>query len=161
MRTTLSVTLAFGPLLLAGCSRPNAASKATASTPQAPIPAVTAPVESRVLPRILEVTGALAADEAADVAAERDGQIAAVRVERGTYVEKGAVLATLDEREAKAALDQARATLAWTSAEVDRYAELRRKPLRVDRDALAVGDIAHVERHDHRQSQALQAQDQS
>lgn len=117
--------LLSGTLLLAACSRPNAASKASAAVP--PIPAVTAPVENRVLPRILEVTGALAADESADVASERDGQVATVRVERGTYVEKGAVLATLDEREAKAQLDQARANLAWTSSEVERYAELRRK----------------------------------
>jgi membrane fusion protein (multidrug efflux system) len=127
MRTTISATLVSGILLLAGCSRPNAASKASASTPPPPIPAATASVESRVLPRILEVTGALAADEAADVAAERDGQIASVRVERGTYVEKGAVLATIDEREAKAQLDQARATLAWSKSEVERYSELRKK----------------------------------
>ena len=73
------------------------------------------------------MTGALAADESADVASERDGQVATVRVERGSFVDKGAVLATLDEREAKAQLDQARANLAWAKAEVERYAELRRK----------------------------------
>ncbi|HEY3348927.1 MAG TPA: efflux RND transporter periplasmic adaptor subunit [Thermoanaerobaculia bacterium] len=116
-----------GTLLLAACSRPNAASKAAGATAPASIAAVAAPVENRVLPRILEVTGALAADESADVASERDGNVASLRVERGTYVEKGAVLATLDEREAKAQLDQARANVAWTTSEVERYAELRRK----------------------------------
>jgi membrane fusion protein (multidrug efflux system) len=127
MRSKISAALVTGTLLLAGCSRPGPSSRAAASTAPPPIAAVTAPVESRVLPRILEVTGALAADESADVASERDGQVATVRVERGTYVEKGAVLATLDEREAKAQLDEARANLAWTSSEVVRYAELRRK----------------------------------
>jgi membrane fusion protein (multidrug efflux system) len=127
MRTKNAAPLVVGLLLLAGCSRSNSSSRASASTPSPPIAAVTAPVEDRVLPRILEVTGALAADESADVASERDGQVATVRVERGTYVEKGTVLATLDEREAKAQLDQARANLAWTSSEVERYAELRRR----------------------------------
>jgi membrane fusion protein (multidrug efflux system) len=121
------LSCATAAFLLAGCNRRDAASKAAASTAPPPIAAVTAPVENRVLPRVLEVTGALAADELADVAAERDGQVATVRVERGTYVEKGTVLATLDEREAKAQLDQARANLAWAKSEVERYAELRRR----------------------------------
>jgi membrane fusion protein (multidrug efflux system) len=127
MRTKAAALLVSGTILLAGCSRGSSSSKAAASVAPPPIAAVTVPVENRVLPRILEVTGALAADEAADVASERDGQVATVRVERGTFVEKGAVLATLDPREAKAQLDQARANLAWTSAEVERYAELRKK----------------------------------
>lgn len=118
---------ALGALAAAGCSR-NANGRATAAVAApAPISIRAAAVESRVLPRVLEVTGALTADESADVASERDGNVASVRVERGTYVEKGAVLATIDEREAKAQLDQARANLAWTKSEVERYAELRRK----------------------------------
>jgi membrane fusion protein (multidrug efflux system) len=118
---------ALGLLAAAGCSR-NASGRATAALPApAPISVRAAAVESRVLPRVLEVTGALTADESADVASERDGNVASVRVERGTYVEKGAVLATLDDREAKAQLDQARANLAWARSEVERYAELRRK----------------------------------
>ena len=127
MRTKLAVALATAPLLLAACARRDATSRAAASTAPPPIAAVAVPVEKRVLPRILEVTGALAADESADIASERDGQVATVRVERGTFVGKGAILATLDEREAKAQLDQARANLAWAKSEVERYAELRRK----------------------------------
>lgn len=126
MKTRHLLLLLSASALLAGCAKRGAATAAAGAAPP-PITAVTVPVESRVLPRILEVTGALAADESADVAAERDGQVATVRVERGTYVETGAVLATLDEREAKAQLDQARANLAWTTSEVERYAELRRK----------------------------------
>ncbi len=113
--------------LLSGCTR-GAKGRTTAAAPApAPIVVRAAGVESRVLPRILEVTGALTADESADVASERDGNVATVRVERGTFVEKGAILATLDDRDAKAQLDQARANLAWAEAEFTRYAELRQK----------------------------------
>ena len=119
--------IGLGVLAAAGCSRGANGHATAAVTAPAPISVRAAAAESRVLPRILEVTGTLAADELADVAAERDGQVATVRVERGTYVEKGTVLATIDEREAKAQLDQARANLAWAKAEVERYAELRRK----------------------------------
>jgi membrane fusion protein, multidrug efflux system len=118
----------FAGSVLGGCSRSAASEKTAAVSPTpAPIPVQAAPVESRVLPRILEVTGALNADESADVASERDGVVTGVRVERGSFVEKGAILATLDDREAKAQLDQARANLAWADAESARYAELRQK----------------------------------
>jgi membrane fusion protein (multidrug efflux system) len=118
---------ALAAFAAAGCSKGAGARAAAAGPTPAPIPVQGATVESRVLPRVLEVTGALTADESADIAAERDGQVASVRVERGTYVEKGTVLATLDDREAKAQLDQARASLAWADSESARYAELRQK----------------------------------
>jgi membrane fusion protein, multidrug efflux system len=118
---------ALAAFAAAGCSRSAGARAAAAGPTPAPIPVQGATVESRVLPRVLEVTGALTADESADIASERDGQVASVRVERGTYVEKGTVLATLDDREAKAQLDQARASLAWADSESARYAELRQK----------------------------------
>ena len=126
MKIRTALSLAAVAALLAGCANRDAA-KAAASEAPAPISIRAATVESRVLPRILEVTGALTADESADVASERDGNVASVRVERGTYVEKGAVLATLDDLEAKAHLDQARANLAWADSEFTRYAELRQK----------------------------------
>lgn len=124
--TLLAALLAAS--VLAGCSRSAVSEKtASASPTPAPIPVQAAPVESRVLPRILEVTGALNADESADIASERDGVVTGVRVERGSFVEKGEILATLDDREAKAQLDQARANLAWADSESARYAELRQK----------------------------------
>ena len=108
------------------CSRPGGAVAPT-QTPSEPIRVTAATVEQQLLPRTLAVTGALAADESADVAAERDGRVAGVLVERGSIVGKGAILARLDDREAKAALEQARANVAWAKAEVARYAELRQK----------------------------------
>ena len=115
--------------VVSGCSRAGGA--ATPAGPSRPAPepirVTAATVEQQLLPRTLAVTGALAADESADVAAERDGRLAGVFVERGSIVEKGAVLARLDDREAKATLEQARANVAWAKAEVARYAELRQK----------------------------------
>ena len=109
-----------------GCSKARGAAAQAAPTPE-PIRVTSAPVEQRTLPRTLAVTGALVADETADVASERDGRVARVRVERGSFVEKGAVLAELDDREAQATLGQAKANVAWAKAEVARYAELRQK----------------------------------
>jgi membrane fusion protein (multidrug efflux system) len=109
-----------------GCSRAGGAAAPRRAASE-PIRVTAATVEQRLLPRTLAVTGALAADESADVAAERDGRVAGVTVERGSLVEKGAVLARLDNREAKATLEQARANVAWARAEVARYAELRQK----------------------------------
>jgi membrane fusion protein (multidrug efflux system) len=126
-KVTPILAAALAVLAASGCSRGTGAHAAAAGPTPVPILVHGAPVLSRVLPRVLEVTGALTADEAADIAAERDGQVTSVSVERGSYVEKGAILATLDDREAKAQLDLARANLAWAKAEVERYAELRRR----------------------------------
>ncbi len=109
-----------------GCGRSRGVAAAVAASPE-PIRVIATTVEQRVLPHTLAVTGALVADENADVAAERDGRVARVFVERGSFVEKGAFLAILDDREAKATLEQAKANLAWANAEVTRYAELRKK----------------------------------
>jgi membrane fusion protein (multidrug efflux system) len=109
-----------------GCGRSRGVAAAAAASPE-PIRVTAAGIETRVLPHTLAVTGALVADENADVSAERDGRVARVFVERGSTVEKGAVLATLDDREAKATLEQAKANLAWARSEVARYAELRKK----------------------------------
>lgn len=92
-----------------------------------PIRVVTGVVESRTLPRSLEVTGALTADENVDVASERDGRVAEVRVERGSLVSKGTVLAVLDSVEARASLDEARSNQTWMQSEAQRYDELREK----------------------------------
>jgi membrane fusion protein (multidrug efflux system) len=127
-RTRLSLALLAALLALPSCRRagPATAEAAARKAPEA-IRVTAADVLQKTLPKTLAVTGALVADESADVAAERDGRVARVFVERGSLVEKGAVLATIDDREATASLQQARANLAWAKSEVARYAELRRK----------------------------------
>ncbi|HSB37199.1 MAG TPA: biotin/lipoyl-binding protein, partial [Thermoanaerobaculia bacterium] len=89
-----------------GCGKADGKPAQAALTPE-PIRVTAASVVERTLPRTLAVTGALVGDESADVAAERDGRVARVTVERGSIVERGAILALLDDREAKATLEQA------------------------------------------------------
>jgi RND family efflux transporter MFP subunit len=104
-----------GALALAACD----ATEATNPPPAAPAPAPairTAPAEPRTVPGELALTGALVADAQSDVAAERDGQLVQVPVERGSLVEAGAVLARLDDEEARNRLREAEAVRAETEA---------------------------------------------
>ena len=81
---------AIAALLSMGCS----AQPTSAAEPAAPLPVavrVTA-VQSQAIDRFLRVTGSLAADEQAEVAAETGGRVIATPVERGTRVSAGAVL---------------------------------------------------------------------
>ncbi|MBL8113424.1 MAG: efflux RND transporter periplasmic adaptor subunit [Acidobacteria bacterium] len=112
-------------LVLSGCGEANASAQKL-PIPE-PIRVTSLPAVSKVIASRLEVTGSLVADESAEIAAERDGRVADVLVERGSYVNKGEVLARIDTAEAKAQLDEAKASLAWAESESSRYAELRDK----------------------------------
>jgi membrane fusion protein, multidrug efflux system len=105
-------------------TREAAASKPSKASMSEPIRVRTAAAEKLALPETLEVTGSLLADESAAVSAQRDGRVTDVRVERGSAVAAGDVLATLEDREARANLADATASLAWTVSESKRYAEL-------------------------------------
>jgi multidrug efflux pump subunit AcrA (membrane-fusion protein) len=71
------------------------ASAAAATTEPAPVAVRAAAVESQPIDRFVRVTGSLAADEQADVAAEPTGRIVSTPVERGTRVQAGAVHARI------------------------------------------------------------------
>ena len=68
------------------------------------------------MPATLEVTGTLTADARTDVAAEADGRIVQVAIERGMVVAAGSVVARLDEQDAANQLREAEATEAQTRA---------------------------------------------
>jgi multidrug efflux pump subunit AcrA (membrane-fusion protein) len=76
------------------------------------------------LPRFLEATGSLAADEQTDVAPATSGKVVAVGVDLGTFVQQGAVLVRLDDRDSRIRLDQATAQLSQAQSQV-RQAEAR------------------------------------
>jgi RND family efflux transporter MFP subunit len=101
--------------LAAGCSGSragvNANANANVSKPAAAVDVSTARAVQRNLPGFLEVTGNLAADAQADVAPLVSGKIVEVRGDIGSWVEKGAVLARLDDRDARLRLQQAEAQL--------------------------------------------------
>jgi RND family efflux transporter MFP subunit len=79
-------------------------------------------------------TGPLVAEQQSDVAAERDGRVVRIAVELGDHVRRGEVLASLDERAVRTAMDSESAHLAslkaqvreWQSEEKMDEADLRR-----------------------------------
>ncbi len=101
-------------LALSACKGADANPTADTSTAAAatPPPAIRfAPVVVRKMPRRLEVTGTLDADEVSEVAAQTAGPVTEVLVDVGSRVKKGDVLVKLDERDAalRMARDQAAA----------------------------------------------------
>ena len=122
---TLLVSLLISvSLLQAACgSRGQAKAKAGAAntnanaTPTA-VSVTTAAAITRELPRFVEATGSLAADEQTDVAPVVSGRVIAVGVDLGSYVQRGAVLARLDDADARLRLEGAQAAAAQARSSV-------------------------------------------
>ncbi|HEX8709665.1 MAG TPA: efflux RND transporter periplasmic adaptor subunit [Pyrinomonadaceae bacterium] len=124
---SLALTLLAAALLAAACGGSKAQSNSKNANVAAPPPAVevtTAPAIMRQLPRFFEATGSLAADEQTDVAPAIGGKVVAVGVDLGSFVQRGAVLVRLDDRDARIRLEQASAQVAQSEAGV-RQAEAR------------------------------------
>ena len=96
----------------------------TTTTETTVVEVTTAPAILRQLPRFFEATGSLAADEQTDVAPAVAGKVTAVGVDLGTWVERGAMLVRLDDRDARIRLEQAAAQVAQAQSSV-RQAEAR------------------------------------
>ncbi|HEX8748513.1 MAG TPA: efflux RND transporter periplasmic adaptor subunit [Pyrinomonadaceae bacterium] len=114
-------------LLAVACnrSRAQANKNVTTTTQQVTVVEVTTtPAILRQLPRFLEATGSFAADEQTDVAPATSGKVVSVGVDLGTFVQKGAVLVRLDDRDSRIRLDQATAQVAQAQSQV-RQAEAR------------------------------------
>jgi multidrug efflux pump subunit AcrA (membrane-fusion protein) len=94
---------------VSGCSKSEAGNPTPKTVAPLPIAVRTVLVETRVLPRALDVTGTLNADAQTDVAAETAARAVRVNVERGQVVEAGAVLAQLDQQDALNQLHEAEA----------------------------------------------------
>src|SRR6186997_3355712 len=114
VRVLLLTGAATAALLSAACSGERT-SAATLPQP-APVTIQVAEVRSQSVDRFLRVTGSLAADEQADVAAETGGRVIATPVERGTRVSAGTVLIRLSGEEANASLREAEANAAQIEA---------------------------------------------
>jgi RND family efflux transporter MFP subunit len=126
---SLALALVAVCFLALACSRSKAQSNssggATTQTTQTTVVDVTtAPAILRQLPRFLEATGSLAAEEQTDVAPTVAGKVVAINVDLGTWVERGAMLVRLDDRDARIRLEQAAAQVAQAQATV-RQAEAR------------------------------------
>ena len=101
-RRSFSVLLATGLLLgvtatsSLGCKKP---ATAAATVPDDPIVSVkTAVATEKPMPRYLALTGSLTPNQSSDVAANTVGKIMETKVERGSLVEKDALIAKVDPR---------------------------------------------------------------
>ncbi len=109
---------------------PSSAATAAVAAPVAPV----APTSTQPDSAHFTTTGPLVADQQSDVAAERDGRVVHIAVEIGDHVRRGQVLASLDDRTLRAAIDSQTAHLAslraqvreWESEEKMDGADLRR-----------------------------------
>ena len=118
-RQQLTSTAALALVALLGLSaaacggsraQANKPEPAAAATPEH-VEVSTAAAVRRDLPRYVEATGGLAADEQTDVAPAVGGRVVSVAVDLGSYVQRGQPLVRLDAADAQLRLEQAQAAL--------------------------------------------------
>lgn len=146
MKTAPFATLVVTAFFLAACQKaPSAEAPAAAAPKPAPAPVTvkgsTAKAEERSFPRFLRVTGQLAGQHDAVVAADSTGRVVSAPVERGSIVKAGDVLATLDDRQARLSLAEATASaeLAKARLALAKTEQERNKPL-AEKKAVADAD---------------------
>jgi membrane fusion protein (multidrug efflux system) len=112
VRTTLVVLMTA--VAAAACGSAKGASSAPAEKAENPaaVPVSVVTVAEQPIARFIRVTGTLAAEEEADVAAETQGRVVATPVERGTRVREGADLIRIAPAEASAQAAEAEANAA-------------------------------------------------
>jgi RND family efflux transporter MFP subunit len=105
--------LLLGAVIAAGCGSAKGASSA-AARPESPaaVPVTVVAAVEQPIARFIRVTGTLAAEEQADVAAETQGRVVATPVERGTRVAAGADMIRIAPAEAEAQAAEAEANAA-------------------------------------------------
>jgi multidrug efflux pump subunit AcrA (membrane-fusion protein) len=102
----ISLSIA-GATVFSACGRAkSAATNAAEAAEIKPVEVTTAQAQSREVPLFLQVTGNFAADELSDIAPQAPGQVVATPVDVGSFVRQGAVIARLDDRDAKLRLQQ-------------------------------------------------------
>jgi len=117
----LALALALGALSVSSCGGSRAktnANGANASASPEAVQVTTAAAIVRDLPRFIEATGSLAADEQSDVAPNVGGRVAAVGVDLGSYVQRGAMLVRLEDTDARLRLQQIEAQARQAQAAV-------------------------------------------
>jgi RND family efflux transporter MFP subunit len=147
---------------LAGCNQGSATPAGPVRAPSPAAPAADPPSDPPVTPaaapassegRAYSTVGPLIVEQQADVVAERDGRITAVKVEIGDHVKRGEVLALLDDRalqatraEKAARIDSLRAQIqTWQSEQKSNEADLRRADAMRAEKILDDEDWEHVQ----------------
>jgi multidrug efflux pump subunit AcrA (membrane-fusion protein) len=97
---------------------------ANAEPAEAPIAVTTVKTEARDVPAVVQTTGSLVADETSNVAPKVAGKVVNVGVDVGDFVGQGAVIARIDDSDARRRLAAAEAGVKQTVAAV-RQAEAK------------------------------------
>ena len=114
---------------IAGCNRAAAEDKADAGKTVAPLAVSVVPAASEELTRRIELTGTLAAWEEAVVSVEADGRLVQVKVDLGSRVKKGDVLAQIAPAEYSIRKAQSEADLDAARSDLTRMETLLSKDL--------------------------------
>jgi multidrug efflux pump subunit AcrA (membrane-fusion protein) len=122
----VAIIAAFG--MSCGTAKPDAAqtsnSNSVQDTQNAAIPVTLGKSESRQVAAVLLATGSLVADETSDIAPRVAGKMANISVNVGQYVSQGAVIAKIDDTNARLALATSKASVKQAEAAI-RQAEAR------------------------------------
>jgi RND family efflux transporter MFP subunit len=111
-RLTGFVALAAAALIAAGCNRDGAATAAPPPKPPPPPRAVRViPVVEQPLPRTVQITGTLVADDEVTLGTKVPGRLGEIAVDLGSRVRKGQVVGRIDPSDYQLRLDQAVAAL--------------------------------------------------
>jgi len=106
-----AILITFFGLGITACNGSKAANTnaANADSSAQIVDVTTAQAIVQNMPTYFEATGSLASDAQTDVAPTVGGKITAVNFDLGSYVQKGAVLIQIDDRDARIRLEQAQA----------------------------------------------------
>ncbi len=123
-----------------GCSQAAGQTRG-APTASAPVEAPLAVASIVSVPRVIVLSGTLAGNEQAKVAAGAVGKVLATYVERGQFVKKGALLAQLDPRAVRAQAEEAVAQLESLRAQrAQALLDCERSQRMFDKGAVAKAD---------------------
>jgi RND family efflux transporter MFP subunit len=128
---------------LCGCdARPGPEAAAEAQRMSAVQPATKTVAAAVPAAKTFITTGPLVAEQQADIAAHRSGRVVSILVEIGDHVQRGQVMAVLDDRELKAACAEGTAKVASLQAQVKEWQSQQR----VDEADLRRADALRAER---------------
>lgn len=132
--TAISILIIFLPILLinSGCSKKDDGKKSAERV----INVLTQPAEKKSLRPFVEAVGTLTPFEEVTISSEVDGRVTGILIDEGMIVNKGALLATVDDtdytlavKQSEATLRQAEVSLANTKIEHTRKSALNKEGL--------------------------------
>ncbi len=117
---TFAILITLSSLIFSACGNSKAENVNNKNANAAPtiVDVQTAQAIVQNIPTYFEATGTLASDAQTDVAPAVGGKIVQVNFDIGSYVQKGAVLVQLDDRDARIRLEQANAQVEQANAQV-------------------------------------------